>query len=95
MSDFEKPSLCLPCSLALTKAGLIRFSKGSRIEFLCATAMSSAEIWSSKTITVLERVVIVFRKQDSVGNRNSAYDLRHFPLHSFTAFIAHLHRSIN
>lgn len=95
MSNFENP---LSFSLALSlspKLTLIRFSEGLRIEFLCATAMSSAEIWSSKTITVLERVVIVFRKQDSMGNRNSAYDLRHFPLHSFTAFIAHLHRSIN
>lgn len=58
-------------------------------------AMSSAEIWSSKTITVLEKVVIVFRKQDSMGNRNSAFDLRHFPLHNVTAFIVHWHRSIN
>lgn len=86
----------LSFSLALslsTKLALIRFCKGLRIEFLHVTAMSLAEIWSSKTITVLERVVILFRKQDSVLNPN--YDLRNFPLHSFAAFIAHLQRSIN
>lgn len=75
------------------KLALIRFCTGSRIEFLRLAAMSSAEIWSSKTITVLERAVIVFRKQDSVLNPD--YDLCHLPLHSFTAFIAHLRRSIN
>lgn len=47
---------------------------------LCVTAMSSAEVWSSKTITVLQRVVIIFRKQDSMDDRNSAHDLGLFPL---------------
>lgn len=91
---FQQPPFSFALSLS-PKLALIRFCAGLRIEVLCVTAMSSVEIWSSKTITVLERVVIVFRKQDSMGNRNSAYDLRHFPLYSFTAFIAHLHRSIN
>lgn len=30
-----------------------------------------------------------------MGNLNSAYDLRTFPLHSFTAFIAHWHWTIS
>lgn len=78
---FQKPLFLYFLALSLSpKLALIRFSEGLRIEFLCPTAVSSVKIWSSKTITVLERVVIVFRKQDSMGNRNSAYDLRHFPL---------------
>lgn len=44
-SDFKNLSVTLSRS---TKLAVIRFCEGVRIELLHVTAMSSAEIWSSK-----------------------------------------------
>lgn len=80
------------------KLALIRFSEGFEdwSFFLCVWLQCHQQRFGAvKPLLLWKKVVIVLRKQDSMGNRYSAYDLRHFPLHSFTTFIVHWHRSIN